>query len=63
MDAAAPDFEEAALSPGVPRARRGASRALVLDAELAAMDAALAAGAFASPSPRCTARRARAWSA
>ena len=47
MDAVAPDFEEAALSSEY-RARGAAlSRALEkVDAELAVMDAALAAGAF-----------------
>ena len=47
MDAAAPDFEEAALSPEYLARGAALSRALKkVDAELAAMDAALAAGAF-----------------
>ena len=47
MDAVAPDFEEAALSPEYFVRGAALSRALEkVDAELAAMDAALAAGAF-----------------
>ena len=47
MDAVAPDFEEAALSPEYLVRGAALSRALEkVDAELAAMDAALAAGAF-----------------